>query len=141
MIDDTIIEKKYAEKIQCVYNLYSSRNKGFIKGISLTVLLWTNGVKTIPIKFQPYAEIGKLKGAGHKVSVTKHCKRYYASNQTENRITSQFIVKEYRVRWKIEVLFGNLKQLCRLEECQSRRTITQRDYVYVCMRALIMLEE
>ena len=51
MIDDTIIEKKYAEKIECVYNLYSSKNKGFIKGISLTVLLWTNGVIEIPITF------------------------------------------------------------------------------------------
>ena len=71
-----------------------------------------------------------------KVNVTKHCNRYYVTNMTENRITSQQIVNEYRVRWKIEVLFRNLKQLCHLEECQSKRTITQRHYVYVCMRAL-----
>ena len=219
MIDDTIIEKKYAEKIECVYNLYSSKNKGFIKGISLTVLLWTNGVKTIPItfmiyeknennkpkmtknefalnsvqyalglgirpikvcfdskfasnqllnylndnnliyftqlasnrtfngkqlkmrKFQPYTEIGKLKGVRHKVSICKYRRRYYASNMTENRVTSQFIVKEYRDRWKIEVLFRNLKQLCHLEECQCQRTIAQRHYVYCCICALMRLEK
>ena len=44
-----------------------------------------------------------------KVNVTKHCNRYYVTNMTENRITSQQIVNEYRVRWKIEVLFRNLK--------------------------------
>ena len=219
MIDDTIIEKKYAEKIQCVYWQYSSKNKDFIQGISVTVLLWSDGKRNIPIKlmiyekeengkpiktknefaieslqyalslgirpikvcfdskyagnnllnwldnnkliyysqlqsnrtfngiqlkmrkFQPYSEIGNLKGVGHKVSVTKHCKRYYVTNQTENRITSRQIVKEYRDRWKIEVLFRNLKQLCHLEECQSQRTITQKHYVYVCMRALMLLEE
>ena len=219
MIDDTIIEKKYAEKIECVYWQYSSKNKDFIQGISLTVLLWSDGIRNIPIKFmiyekdekgkpiktknefaleslqyalrlgiiplkvcfdskyasnnllnwldnnkliyysqlqsnrsfnekqlkmrkfQPYSEIGNLKGVGHKVSVAKHCKRYYVTNMTENRITSQQIVKEYRVRWKIEVLFRNLKQFCHLEECQSQRIITQMHYVYVCMRALMLLEE
>jgi len=100
-----------------------------------------NGIQLKLRKFQPYTEIGNLKGAGHKVNVTKHCKRYYVTNQTENRITNQQIVKEYRVRWKIEVLFRNLKQLCHLEECQSQRTITQRHYVYVCICALLVLEE
>ena len=219
MIDDTVIEKPYAQNIKCVYWQYSSKNSDFIQGISLTVLLWSDGKQNIPIKFmvyekdekgkaiktknefaleslqyalklgirpskvcfdskyasnnllnwlnnnklkyfsqlasnrtfngkqlkmrrfQPYTEQGTLKGVRHKVNVTKHCNRYYVTNMTENRITSQQIVKEYRVRWKIEVLFRNLKQLCHLEECQSQRTITQRHYVYVCMQALMLLEK
>ena len=219
MIDDTIIEKKYAEKIKCVYKQYSSKNKGFIKGISLTVVLWSDGKRNIPIKFmiyekdkngkakmtknefalksiqyalqlgvrpskvcfdskyaskeflnylnknslryytqaasnrsfngkqlkmrrfQPYTEIGYLKGVGHKVSICKYCGRYYVTNSTENRVTSQLIVKEYRVRWKIEVLFRNLKQLCHLEECQCQKTIAQKHYVYCCMQALMLLEK
>ena len=44
-------------------------------------------------------------------NMDKHCKRYYVTNATGKRITSQQIVKEYRDRWKIEVLFRNLKQL------------------------------
>lgn len=54
MIDDTIIEKKYAEKIQCVYWQYSSKNKDFIQGISVTVLLWSGGKRNIPIKLMIY---------------------------------------------------------------------------------------
>ena len=219
MIDDTVIEKPYAQNIECVYWQYSSKNSDFIQGISLTVLLWSDGIKNMPIKFmvyekdengkpiktknefaleslqyalklgirpskvcfdskyasnnllnwlnsnkliyfsqlasnrsfngkqlkmrrfQPYTEQGILKGVKHKVNVTKHCKRYYVTNMTDTRITSQQIVKEYRLRWKIEVLFRNLKQLCHLEECQSKRTITQKHYVYACIQALMLLEK
>lgn len=73
-------------------------------------------------------------------NMDKHCKRYYVTNATGKRITSQQIVKEYRDRWKIEVLFRNLKQLCRLEECQNRKTIAQKHYIYVCLQALMLLE-
>lgn len=100
-----------------------------------------NGQQLKMRRFQPYAEQGYLKGVGHKVSVTKHCKRYYVTNATESRITSQQIVKEYRDRWKIEVLFRNLKQLCHLEECQNYKTNAQKHYVYACIRAFLLLEE
>jgi len=219
MIDDTIIEKPFAKNIKCVYWQYSSKNSDFVTGISLTVLLWSDGIRTIPIRFmiyekdkngkplktknefaleslkyplslnikpfkvtfdskyasnnllnwlnkngliyyrqlesnrsfngkqlkmrrfQSYSEVGKLKGVGHKVNVAKHCKRYYVTNATGNHITRQQIVKEYRVRWKIEVLFRSLKQLCHLEECQSLRTNTQKHYVYMCLRTFMMLDE
>jgi len=54
MGDDTIIEKPYAEKIECVYWQYSSKNNGFIEGINLTVLALTDGKRTIPIRFMLY---------------------------------------------------------------------------------------
>ena len=59
---------------------------------------------------------------------------------TGKSITRQQIVKEYRDRWKIEVLFRNLKQLFHLEECQNRKTIAQKHYVYACIHALMLLE-
>ena len=219
MIDDSVIEKPYSTTNECVCWLYSSKNGDFIRGISLTVLLWSDGIKNIPIKFmvyekdeygkpiktknefaleslqyalqlgirprkvcfdskyssskllnwldnnnltyysqlasnrlfngqqlkirrfQPYTEQGTLKGVGHRVNVTKHCKRYYVTNATGKRITRQQIVKEYRNRWKIEVLFRNLKQLCHLEECQSYRANAQKHYIYVCLNALMLLEK
>ena len=201
---------------------YSSKNADFITGISLTVLLWSDGSKNIPIqfmiyekdsngkpiktknefaleslqytlklgiipfkvcfdskysstkllnwlnnnglryysqlasnrsfngqqlkmhRFQPYAESGYLKGVGHRVSVAKYCKRYYVTDATEKSITRQQIVKEYRDRWKIEVLFRNLKQLCHeynnFGECQNYRTIAQKHYIYVCLQALMLHE-
>jgi hypothetical protein len=219
MGDDTIIEKPYAEKIECVYWQYSSKNKGFIEGISLTVLAWTDGKKTIPIKFmvyekdsdgnpiqtknafieksieyakylgirpkyvcfdskfsskslvnlinsfgwlyftqlasnrsfdgqqlkmrcfQPYSEEGNLKGVGHRVSITKYCKRYYATNSTGKHITSKYIVNHYRVRWTIEVLFRVLKQLCHLQDCQGKKIQAQKHYVFMCIRAFITLQD
>ncbi len=82
-------------------------------------------------RFQPYSQEGYLKGVGHKVSITKYCKRYYATNATGNRITSKFIVNHYRLRWGIEVLFRDLKQLCHLQNCQSKRTQAQRHLFYL----------
>ena len=91
-----------------------------------------NGQQLKTHRFQPYSQDGYLKGVGHRVSVTKHCNRYYVTNATGKCVTRQLIVKEYRDRWKIEVLFRNLKQLCHLEECQNRKTIAQKHYVYAC---------
>ena len=54
MIDDTVIEKPYAKNIECVYWQYSSKNNDFIQGISLTVLLWSNGKENIPIAYMIY---------------------------------------------------------------------------------------
>ena len=66
------------------------------------------------------------------------------TNATGKRITRQQIVKEYRDRWKIEVLFRNLKQLCHeynnFGECQNYRTIAHKYYIYVCLQALMLLE-
>ena len=38
------------------------------------------------------------------------------------------------------MLFRNLKQLCHLEECQNRKTIAHKHYIYVCIHALMLLE-
>ena len=85
-------------------------------------------------RLQPYTEQGTLKGVRHKVNVTRHCKRYYVTNMTKNRITSWQIVKKYRARYKIEVLFPNLK-LCYLEECQGQKKQLRKGTM--CMYACI----
>ena len=54
MIDDTVIEKPFSKTNECVYWQYSSKNADFITGISLTVLLWSDGIKNIPIRFMVY---------------------------------------------------------------------------------------
>jgi len=69
-----------------------------------------NGKQLKTRRFQPYSETGYLKGVGHRVCVAKHKNRYYATNSTENRVTREQIVKRYRYRWVIEVLFRELKQ-------------------------------
>ena len=61
MIDDTVIEKPFSKTNECVYWQYSSKNADFITGILLTVLLWSDGVKNIPIRFMVYKKIQKEK--------------------------------------------------------------------------------
>lgn len=90
--------------------------------------------------FQPYSQEGFLKGIGHKVNIAKYCKRYYATNSTGKSITTKYIVNHYRLRWGIEVLFRDLKQLCHLQDCQGGKTNTQKHYVYLCLQAFITLQ-
>ena len=100
-----------------------------------------NGCQLKMHRFQPYKEEGNLKGVGHRVSITKYCKRHYATNATGKSITSKYIVNHYRVRWSIEVLFRDLKQLCHLQDCQGKKIQAQKHYVYMCIRALITLQD
>jgi len=219
IVDDTVIEKPYAKKIECSYWTYSSKNNGFVHGINLTVLIWTDGKLVIPIKsmiytkdangepnqtkndfayealkyakrlginpkdvlfdskfssskilnliynndwkycgqlpcsrnfngqqlkerrFQPTPQKGNLKGVGHVVYVSKHKGRYYVTNATETYVTREQIVKEYRKRWAIEVMFRELKQCCHLQDCQSLKTSQQRRYVDLCLKAHTQLQE
>lgn len=219
MIDDTMIEKPYAEKIEGVYWLYSTKNSDFVQALNLTILAWSDGKQTIPLRFavyekdntgkaiqtknafalealkyawkkgihpkyvcfdskfpandllnfihqcqwsyfcqlpsnrlfngtqlkesrfQPSPQEGFLKGVGHRVSVTKHCKKYFATNTTGKRLTRQQIVSNYRVRWRIEDLFRALKQLTHLEECKSRSIQAQRRYICMCLKAFLLLQQ
>jgi hypothetical protein len=219
MIDDTLIEKPYAEKIEGVYWLYSNKNGGYIPAINVTVLAWSDGKQTIPIRFwlyqkdengkaiqtkndfaleavqyafglgirpkfvcfdskfpskkmlnyldanqcvyycqlpcnrsfngqqlkdtrfQPLPQEGFLKGVGHKVSVTKHCKKYFATNATGKGVTRQQIVNHYRVRWGIEDLFRALKQVTHFQECKSRSFQAQRRYILMCLKAFLLLQQ
>lgn len=94
--------------------------------------------------FQLRAKKGRLKGVWHKVSVIKHCKRYYATNEefiTENDVSRQQILKKYRVRWAIEELFRALKQLCHIKECKSRSIAAQKRYAMLSMQAFMILQD
>lgn len=218
-IDDVLLEKPFAEKIEGVYWLYSSKTNKAEQGINVTVLSWSDGNQTIPIKFMVYEkdkdtgkaiktknkfaeesiqycilkgiipkfvcfdskypskdllntlhkngiiyytqlpsnrvfnkeqlkkrkfdlqpEIGKIRGVGHDVSVVKHCKRYYATNATRNKVSRQQILKNYKVRWSVEELFRALKQLCHIKECKSRTLKAQKKYIMICLNAFIVLQ-
>lgn len=217
-IDDVLLEKPYAEKIEGVYWLRSSKTNRAEQGLNVTVLSWSDGKQTIPIRFMVYekdkngkaiktknefsvdameyciakgiipefacfdskypsnmllnllsnngityyAQLprnrvfnheqlkkqkfqllpkeGKLKGVGHRVSVIKHCKRYYVTNTTGKNVSRQQILKNYKVRWSIEDLFRALKQLCHIKECKSRTLKAQRKYVMLCLNAFMVLQ-
>lgn len=65
----------------------------------------------------------------------------YATNSTESCITAEQIVKKYRFRWAIEVLFRELKQCCHLEDYQGAKSCIQKRYVGMCLKAHLQLQE
>jgi hypothetical protein len=57
IFDDTLLEKPYSKRIDGVYWQYSSKKNDFEKGINLTVMLWSNGKKCVPIAFMVYEKV------------------------------------------------------------------------------------
>lgn len=53
-IDDVLLEKPHAEKIEGVYWQRSSKTGRSELGLNVTVLSWSDGKQTIPIKFMVY---------------------------------------------------------------------------------------
>ena len=82
---------------------------------------------------------GSLKGVVHKVSVIKHCRRFYATN-AGNNVSRQQILRNYKTRWGIEDFFRSLKQLCHIKECKSRTIEQQRRYFMLSMQAFMLLQ-
>jgi putative transposase len=54
IIDDTVLDKPYAEKIGFVRYQWSGKHHRSVKGIGLVTLLWTDGVKILPVDFRIY---------------------------------------------------------------------------------------
>jgi putative transposase len=54
VIDDTTLDKPYAEKNDLVYRLWSGKHHRVVDGINITTLLWTDGTPIIPVDFRVY---------------------------------------------------------------------------------------
>lgn len=62
IIDETDIDKSFAEKMQCLSWIFSNRKKKYIFGLHLVVLAWTNGSMTLPLAWKIYQkDSGKTK--------------------------------------------------------------------------------
>lgn len=90
-------------------------------------------------EFHLQAKNGRLNGVAHKVSVIKHCHRFYATNAGKN-VSRQQILVNYKTRWGIEDFFRSLKQLCHIKECKSRTIQQQRRYFMLSMQAFMLLQ-
>ena len=54
IVDDTVLDKPYSEKIGFVRYQWSGKHHRTVKGIGLVTLLWTDGTKILPIDFRIY---------------------------------------------------------------------------------------
>jgi putative transposase len=54
IVDDTVLDKPYSEKMGFVRYQWSGKHHRTVKGIGLVTLVWTNGTTVIPIDFRIY---------------------------------------------------------------------------------------
>ena len=54
VLDDSTLDKPYAEKIQPVGWHWSGKHRAVVRGINLVSLVWTDGDRTIPCDFRVY---------------------------------------------------------------------------------------
>lgn len=55
VIDDSVLDKPYAQKMDLVKWQYSGKHHDVVKGIGLINLLWTGGTQYIPVDYRIYA--------------------------------------------------------------------------------------
>ena len=59
IVDDTTLDKPYAQKMDLVSRHWSGKHHAVVEGISLTTLLWTDGLSSLPCDcrlYEPAAE-------------------------------------------------------------------------------------
>ena len=48
VLDDTVLDKPYARKMDWVHHMWSGKHHRVVKGIDLLTLLWTDGDRHVP---------------------------------------------------------------------------------------------
>jgi hypothetical protein len=54
IVDDTVLDKPYAQKMELVRWQWSGLHHDVVKGIGLITLLWSDGVNHVPVDFRVY---------------------------------------------------------------------------------------
>jgi len=54
ILDDSTLEKPYSERNALVYRHWSGKQKEVVSGINLITLLWTDGVRVVPVDYRVF---------------------------------------------------------------------------------------
>ena len=54
ILDDSVLDKPYSQKMALVKKQYSGKHRGLVSGIDLVTLLWTDGARMIPVDYRVY---------------------------------------------------------------------------------------
>jgi len=77
IIDDSVLDKPYAEKMALVRKQYSGKHHALVNGIDVVNLLWTDGVKVVPVDYRIYdpSRDGKTKNDHSREMFTSAVRR------------------------------------------------------------------
>ena len=54
ILDDSVLDKPHAQKIELVHHMWSGKHHRVVKGIDLITLLWTDGDRHLPCDYRIY---------------------------------------------------------------------------------------
>jgi len=57
ILDDSVLDKPYARKMDLVHHLWSGKHHRVVKGIDLITLLWTDGDRHLPCDYRIYDKV------------------------------------------------------------------------------------
>jgi hypothetical protein len=75
-----------------------------------------------------------------KIVATNGDIEWIITNNTPGSIDAQVIQNQNKVRWFVEQLHRELKQLTGIERCQCRKQRAQRNHIFLCYRAWFSLK-
>jgi hypothetical protein len=61
IVDDTVVEKPYAQRLGEAAWVWSSKHRQVVFGVSFVLLVWTDGQRRIPIAFRVWQKGGPSK--------------------------------------------------------------------------------
>ena len=80
VIDDSTLDKPYAQQMELVTRHWSGKHKQIVSGINLITLMWTDGDSQIPCDYRLYNKqhdnpdsIGTLISTAHQRGFTPQC--------------------------------------------------------------------
>lgn len=106
VIDDTVLDKLYAERMDLVTRQWSGKHKRVVKGINLTTLLWSDGDKHIPCDYRLYEKVvdGATKNDHFRAMLTTAQQRGFrpecvAFDSWFSALANLKLIDHYRWRW------------------------------------------
>jgi hypothetical protein len=76
VLDDTTLDKPYAQKMELVTYHWSGKHRRVVRGINLQTLLWSDGKALVPCDFRVYAKAQDGKGKNdHFLAMLEEAKR------------------------------------------------------------------
>ena len=109
IVDDSVLDKPYARKMELVHHVWSGKHKRVVKGIDLITLLWSDGDRHLPCDYRLYDKSdGKTKNDHFQDMITTAHERgfqprlvlfdsWYAS------LENLKIVRKYDWKWLTQV--------------------------------------
>lgn len=109
IIDDSVLDKPYARKMELVHHVWSGKHKQVVKGIDLITLLWSDGDRHLPCDYRLYDKSdGKTKNDHFQDMITTAHERGFQPrlvlfDSWYSSLDNLKIVRKYNWKWLTQI--------------------------------------